>query len=141
TRQAPSVETTGQQQKQAAANRAQREQSVVELEAQAEKLKQRLELTPQAKRDERAAIEAKLAEVERNLEEHRQALEASQRLKQLLEEYEKTHPTDEAKLKELLAQAKLKTPAELEEGRQTIERLAAEQAASQGDRKPRVLSH
>jgi len=145
------IETTGQQQKQEVANRAQREQSVVELEAQAQKLKERLEQTPQGRRDERAAIEANIAEVERNLEEHQKALGALRsqeadvrKLERLLEEYQKNHPTDEAKLKEyqqLLAQAKFKSPAELEEVRQTIERLAVEQAASQGDRKARVLSH
>src|SRR5206468_3072674 len=96
-RAAPSHEIPGQQQKQEAVNRAQREQSVVELENQVVKLKQSLEKLPQSRRDERAAIEARIAETERNLEEHRKALaelrlnspqEAEQRLKQLLQEYQ-----------------------------------------------------
>jgi TonB family protein len=159
-RQTQSIEISGQQKRE-----AERKQRVVELQAQAEKLKQRLEQTPQSRRDERAAIEAKIAETERSLEEYRKALEQSQlssqdaeqrlkqvlegqdaepRLKRLLEEYEKSRPTDEAKLKEyqqLLAEAKTKSPGDLELIRQTMEKLAAEQAASQGDRKPRLLSH
>ncbi len=134
-------------------DRAQIERAVVELESEARKVKETLALTPPTKKDERAVLEAKLTEIQRNLEEHRLFLEASQlrtqeaaeqRLKRLLEDYGKSQPTDEAKLKEyqqLLAQAKLKSPAELEEVRQTIEKLAAEQAAAQGDRKPRLLSH
>jgi TonB family protein len=150
-RPAPSIETAGQQ-KREAWNRTPGEQKVVELEAQAQKLKERLEQTPQSRRDERAAIEAKIAEVERNLEEHRKALAGSQlvsqdaerRLKQLLEEYKENPPTDEAKLKEyqqLLAQAKLKSLLDLELNRVTLEKFTEEQAASQGDRKPRLLSH
>jgi TonB family protein len=147
--QTPSVDTNGQQKRE---DFKLREQKLVELEVQAEKLKQSLEQTPQTKRDERAELEAKLAEVERNLEEHRKNLEASQlqnqdadiqKMKLALELYQKSRPTDEAKLKEyeqLLAQAKLKSPAELEELRQTFEKMVAEQAASQGDRKVRVLN-
>jgi len=146
-RQAQSGEAIGQR-KREVWNRTAEEQKVVELEAQAIKLSQRLAQMPQ--QDERAAIEANLKDVERRLEESRKALGASQvrdqnaeqRLKQLLEEYQKTHPADDAKLKEyrqLLAEARLKS--ELEAVGQTFEKLAPEQAASQGDRKPRLLSH
>lgn len=145
-RQSPSNDAIGQR-KQEAWKRTAEEQKVVELEAQAIKLYQRLaQMPPQ---DERAAIEAKLNDVKRSLEESRKVLGASQsrdqdaeqRLKQFLEAYQENHPTDEARLKELVAGAKTKSPAELESIRQLMENLAAEQAASQGDRKPRLLSH
>jgi bla regulator protein blaR1 len=150
-RQNAQSESTPQQPRKA--DRAQLEKTLVDLEQQAEKLKQRLAQTPSAKKDERAALETTLSEVERSLEEHRLFLEASQlrnqeedtqKLKQLLEEYAKNHPADDAKLKEyqqLLAEAKFKSPAEVEDIRQTIERLAEQQATNQGDRKPRLLNH
>ena len=147
--QTPSGDTNGQQRKLEPFMLTAGEQKVVELEAQAEKLKQRLEQTPQAKRDERANLEAELAAVERDLEEHRSALEATQtrdaemRLKQLLQEY-KNSSRDEAQFKQmeqLLAQSQSKSPGELEELRQTIEKMIAFQIEAQSDRKPRLLSH
>jgi TonB family protein len=149
-RQAPANEAIGQR-KREAGNRTAEEQKVVELEAQAIKLNQRLaQMPPQ---DERAAIEAKLNDVKRSLEESRKALESSQlsaqyadaqKLKLMLEYYEKNRGADDAKVKEmeqLLAQAKTKSPGDLESVRQAFEKMAAEQAASQGDRKPRLLTH
>lgn len=152
--------------------RAQIEKMVVDLEEQAQKLKQSLEVTPQVKKDERAALEARLAEVQRNLEEHRRALEgwqsstsdaekrlketldaygrtrppdeAEKRLKELLDSYERTSPADEGRLKEvqqLIAKIDTKYPGNLELIREVEEKLAAAQAANQGDRKPRLLSH
>lgn len=148
-------------------DRAQVERMVVDLETQSEKLKERLAQTPATRQEERAAIESKLTELAQNLEEQRkvlgatqlrseqateqrlkQVLESSQngpaeqRLKLLLEEYPKNSPADEARRKEieqLLAQVKLNTSGEINQ--QMIEKLATEQAASQGDRKPRLLSH
>jgi TonB family protein len=71
--------------------------------------------------------------------------DAEQRLKQLLEAYQENQPADKAKAKEmeqLLAQAQmnLKSP-EAELVHQMMEKLAAEQAASQGDRKARLINH
>jgi TonB family protein len=62
----------------------------------------------------------------------------------MLEYYQKNRGADDAKVKEmerLLAQAKTKSPGDLELVRQAFEKMAAEQSASQGDRKPRLLSH
>jgi len=149
-RQAPSIDTTGPQ-NQERWKRTADEQKVIELEAQAIKLNQRLAQMPQ--QDERAAIEAKLKDIQRSLEESRKTLEASQlsgrdavvvKLKQMLDEVQRNRPTDQAKVKEmeqLLAQATTKSPGDLELVRQTLEKIAAEQAASQGDRKPFLLSH
>jgi TonB family protein len=151
-RQAQSSDTTGPQ-NQERWKRTPDEQKMFELEAQAQKLKQSLEQTPQSRQDERANIEAKLKDVERSLEESRKALESSQlsaqyadaqKLKLMLEYYEKNRGADDAKVKEmeqLLAQAKTKSPGDLELVRQAFEKMAAEQAAGQGDRKPRLLSH
>jgi TonB family protein len=149
-RQSPSIEAPGQR-KREAWNRTPEEQQVVELEAQAIKLKQRLEQTPQSKQDERAAIEAEIKGIERSLLD--KAFETSQlsgraadvqKLERMLDEYQSKRPADEAKVKEmeqLLAQAKTQSPGDLELTRQMMENIAAEQAASQGDRKPRLLSH
>src|SRR6185369_577682 len=90
-----------------------------------------------------------LAEVQPNLEEHRKALESSQlrsqeeaaqRLKQILEAYPTKNPVEEAKLKEML-QAKMNSAGDLELVRESLDKTAQEQAAAQGDRKPRMLSH
>ena len=184
TRQTSSVESKVQQKPDG--NRAQQERAVVELKSRVEELKQRLEQTPQSRRDERALIEENIAQLERQLQEYRKALEASQlnvqeaegqklkqlmeqypkvqltdeaklkqlleqyekgqltgevRLKQLLEQYQKGILTDEVKLKEyqqLLAEAKFKSPAELEDIRQRIERTAAESRGHWGqDQSPR----
>ena len=149
--QTPSVDANESQRKREAYALTPDEQKVVELEAQAEKLRQRLEQTPQAKRDERANLEAELAAAERALAEHRSALEGAQmrdaelRLKQLLQDFDRSSPRDEAKYKEmeqLLAQGLSKSATDnLEQVRRNIEMFDEAQAASQGDRKPRLLSH
>ncbi len=135
--------------------RAEIENLVVDLELQSKELKQRLEQMPPSKQVERATLEAKLNEITRSIEEQRKALGASQlssqnaseqRLKQTLEELQKNGSIDQAKAKEkleqLLAQAtNSKSQADAELIRQIMDKITAEQAASQGDRKPRLLSH
>jgi len=156
-KQLPQTEANGQQPRKT--ERAQVEKAVADLEAQAEKLKQRLEQTPQTKQDERAALEARLNEVQQNLDEHRKNLEEFQlmtrnaemekdadmaKLEKLLVQFENHRPANDADVKEmeqLLAQAKTKSPADLEAIRQMMEEIAAKQAAEQGDRKARLLSH
>jgi TonB family protein len=62
----------------------------------------------------------------------------------MLEYYQKSRGADDAKVKEmeqLLAQATTKSPGDLELVRQSFEKIAAEQAANQGDRKLFLLSH
>ena len=152
-KQTPQIESSAQLPRKV--ERAEVEKLVVDLELQAKELKQRLELTPQSKQDERSALEAELTQIARKLEENRKTLNGSQvsspdlekkKLFELLSQFEKTRPADEAKAKEmeqLLAQAKLKSdsPDELLAIHQMMEKISAEQAASQGDRKPRLLSH
>ncbi len=134
--------------------RAQVEKLVVALEAQAKELKQRLAQTPQARQDERSAIEASLNEIARTLEEQRKALngsqsisaDAEQKLKQLLEEWQKNQPGSDAKLRPEVERllAEVQKNLESPEARLLNElrgKEAAEQAAAQGDRKARVIYH
>jgi bla regulator protein blaR1 len=143
-RQSPAIVSESQQVTQTD-DRRQREKTLVELESQAQNLKQRLEQTPAGQKPE---VEARLREVERNLELHRRALEQFNanrpevlRLRQALDEFEESRPRDEAKLKEaqqLLAQVENSFPND-EALRELKQRLAQDQTVKQLDRKVRVL--
>ncbi|MGZ8843798.1 MAG: TonB family protein, partial [Pyrinomonadaceae bacterium] len=107
-------------QKQEAERREAQERIVVELAQQANALKERIQRTPQS---ERAEIEARLREVQRNLEIHRQNLELYEKDKERVAKAISEKSTDEARIRE------------------DLEKVEAERSLNQKDRKARLIYH
>jgi TonB family protein len=102
-----------------AETRAKQERTIVELNQQASVLQERMQRAPQS---ERAAIEARLLEVQRSLEEHKRALEQSLLTKERLAYLVPDMLGDEARTNEE------------KEKREVEQRL-------EGNRKARLISH
>src|SRR4029453_3356030 len=103
-----------------AEQREKQERRVVELLQQASALKERMQRAPQA---ERAEIEAKLREVERNLDEHKRVLEG--------------YREDKGRL----AQAINRTAEDESRLREEMEKRDLEQRLESKDRKARLIYH
>lgn len=122
-----SFDTAGQepaklelQRKESADTRQSQERTIVELKRQADALQERMQRAPQS---ERAEIEARLLEVQRNLDEHKRMLEQSVVAKERLALSMTRSEESEALLRE------------------DKERLETEQRLESQNRKVRLISH
>lgn len=112
-------------------------------------LKEKVRVAPQS---QRSALEARLREVQQNLEMHERVLARYQQtreeaekkvadLKATLEQLEKNRPANEARMKE--AREKIAEMERLytQEKDREVQQLIAEMQKAQTDRKPRVIYH
>ena len=140
--QEPDATQTGEQRQEA---KQSQEKLLVDLHRQATELKEKLKVADGGQRKE---IEERLAEVQRNLEEHermmaqsRQTQESSERLRALLGEYERSKTVDGEQLKKAeaeLAQIESQYPRDDALVREVKEKLTLLENAAGQNRKARV---